>query len=472
MVVHGPSSDEDYDIDVGPVLLSNWFHDYENNFIMDIFFATQTCDPHCPPMANNMLINGKNNYPCQNTTLSCTPNAGLSTFKFQTGKRHRLRLINHAAEALLFFSIDGYEMTVIANDFVPVVPYQTDLITMGVGQRTDVFVIGQDDPKASTLMRVTEGPSGLGPAGQTGCSLNTAVSIEAVAPIYYEQANTNVMPNTTSDIDPSRYLFPAACGNTPLNGTIPSYAMDVKQPDKVMNFLLTGNYNSTSAFVWYMNNITFFGDYNDPVLYEAKLGNLSFPTERQVYDMENAGVVRIVMTSVGFPASHPMHIHGHNMQVLAEGVGSWDGKTIISPSNPQRRDTQLIRPNGYLVVQLELNNPGAWAFHCHVAWHVSEGMLFNILERPKDIQEEMELPYVMAQTCRDWSAWTGDHGELRFLLPSMHGNPFADFECSRAADRQWTLSGSVPHPLLNLSSSNPLNQGLYLTWRPPPPLAH
>lgn len=97
------------------------------------------------------------------------------------------------------------------------------------------------------------------------------------------------------------------------------------------------------------------------------------------------------------------------MQVLAEGVGSWDGSTIVNPSNPQRRDDQIIRPNGYLVVQIELNNPGVWAFHCHVAWHISEGMNINILERPAQIQEEMELPYVMAQTCRDWSAYTGKH---------------------------------------------------------------
>jgi len=75
--------------------------------------------------------------------------------------------------------------------------------------------------------------------------------------------------------------------------------------------------------------------------------------------------VRIVMNSVGFPASHPMHIHGHNMQILAEGLGTWNG-SIVNPSNPQRRDTQLIQPNGYLVVQFDLDNPGMWVFHCHI----------------------------------------------------------------------------------------------------------
>lgn len=104
-----------------------------------------------------------------------------------------------------------------------------------------------------------------------------------------------------------------------------------------------------------------------------------------------------------------MHIHGHNMQILASGVGSWDNTTIINPQNPQRRDVQLIGPNGYLVVQFDLNNPGAWPFHCHVAWHTSEGMNIILLENPTAIKEEVALPYVMAQTCRDWSNFTSTH---------------------------------------------------------------
>lgn len=138
---------------------------------------------------------------------------------------------------------------------------------------------------------------------------------------------------------------------------------------------------------------------------EAKLNNLDFPKERAVYDMGSNSSVRIILTSVGFPASHPMHLHGHNMQVLAEGVGSWNG-TIVNPNNPQRRDTQLIRPNGYLVVQFDLDNPGMWMFHCHVAWHISEGMGINFLEQKSTLQS-LSFPGTIAQGCRDWSTWAG-----------------------------------------------------------------
>ncbi|KAK5110180.1 hypothetical protein LTR62_006176 [Meristemomyces frigidus] len=256
-------------------------------------------------------------------------------------------------------------------------------------------------------MRMTEGPSGLGPQGHTGRSLNTGVSTEVVAPIYYEEADTSILPDTTTHIDRSRYIFPNASSNQPLNLTVPAYAMEVKQPDKILDFIMTGAYNAIGAFVWYMNNQTFYGDYNDPILFEAKLGNINkLTTQQRVIDLGNATVLRLILTSIGFPASHPMHVHGHNMQILAEGTGTWDGHTITNPANPQRRDTQLLRPQGYAVLQIELDNPRVWALHCHVAWHVSDGMNVNLLERPAEIRDEVELPFVMAQTCRDWGEWS------------------------------------------------------------------
>ncbi|KAK4887957.1 hypothetical protein LTR49_028905, partial [Elasticomyces elasticus] len=42
-----------------------------------------------------------------------------------------------------------------------------------------------------------------------------------------------------------------------------------------------------------MKNATFFGNYNDPILYKAKLGNTdNFTTQRQVYEMGNATDLR------------------------------------------------------------------------------------------------------------------------------------------------------------------------------------
>ena len=81
------------------------------------------------PSSDNNLINGRNNFPCLTIALTdstpCNSNAGTSSFQLTAGKAHRLRLINAGAEGIQKFSLDGHNLTVIANDFVPVVPYET-----------------------------------------------------------------------------------------------------------------------------------------------------------------------------------------------------------------------------------------------------------------------------------------------------------------------------------------------------------
>lgn len=59
MIIYGPR-DQDYDIDLGPIALSDWFH-------KEYFTIVQTeVEAHGPPPASdNNLINGK-------ADLSCT----------------------------------------------------------------------------------------------------------------------------------------------------------------------------------------------------------------------------------------------------------------------------------------------------------------------------------------------------------------------------------------------------------------
>ena len=112
------------------------------------------------------------------------------------------------------------------------------------------------------------------------------------------------------------------------------------------------------------------------------------------------------MTSPGANtlSSHPMHLHGHNFYVLHEGAGRWDGTTIVRRTNPQRRDVQLVRPGGHLVLQFD-PQPGVWAFHCHVAWHASGGFFSSFVVQP-EVVKKMYIPDTVKQTCRDWSAYT------------------------------------------------------------------
>ncbi len=78
---------------------------------------------------------------------------------------------------------------------------------------------------------------------------------------------------------------------------------------------------------------------------------------------------------------------------------------MINSANPQRRDVQLMQPDGYMVYQIDADNPGVWPFHCHIAWHVSGGLYINILEQPDQIQS-LDIPSSIPGTCSSWAAYT------------------------------------------------------------------
>ena len=130
MIIYGPKN-APYDIDVGPVLLSDWYHQEYFSVVQEV--VDPSPGPVIPKSDNN-LINGKMDFDCSTVASGqqCTPNAGIAKFKFTAGKTHRLRLINAGAEGIQRFTIDNHTMTVIANDFVPVQPYQTNVVTLGV----------------------------------------------------------------------------------------------------------------------------------------------------------------------------------------------------------------------------------------------------------------------------------------------------------------------------------------------------
>ena len=145
--------------------------------------------PNPLPQSDNNLINGKMNYDCSQPSVggNCTSNAGLSKFKFQTGKSHRLRLINAGAEGIQRFTIDNHTMTVIANDFVPIEPYETNMLTLGVGQRTDVIVQATGRPTDMVWMR-----------SDISGNCSNANFPHALAAIYYPQANTSAAPKSVA----------------------------------------------------------------------------------------------------------------------------------------------------------------------------------------------------------------------------------------------------------------------------------
>ena len=190
MIIYGPEN-ADYDIDLGPVMLTDYYHRQYYDLVEDVMGTNPAL---FTPKSDNNLINGKMEFNCSLVTdgTPCQNNAGLSKFKFTPGKKHRLRLINAGAEGLQKFSIDNHTLTVMANDFVPIQPYQTNIVTLGVGQRTDVIVEANGAVNESYWMRSTI----------STCSFSSQPN--ALAIISYPKAPQNTKPTSTAWTDTTK----------------------------------------------------------------------------------------------------------------------------------------------------------------------------------------------------------------------------------------------------------------------------
>src|SRR5258708_13264407 len=89
--------------------------------------------------------------------------------------------------------------------------------------------------------------------------------------------------------------------------------------------------------------------------------------------------------------SHPMHINGHVFEVT-----EIDGQKITGA----KRDTILVPPKSTFKAIFDANNPGVWAYHCHILYHLATGM-FTVLKyenadtkfwKPDKTPSELENP--------------------------------------------------------------------------------
>jgi FtsP/CotA-like multicopper oxidase with cupredoxin domain len=73
-------------------------------------------------------------------------------------------------------------------------------------------------------------------------------------------------------------------------------------------------------------------------------------------------------------ADHPMHLHGHHIQVLSKNGRAVSGSPLVL-------DTLLVKPGEWYEVAFEANNPGLWMDHCHNLDHAATGMVMHLAYR-------------------------------------------------------------------------------------------
>ncbi|KAK0615729.1 L559a mutant of Melanocarpus Albomyces laccase [Bombardia bombarda] len=403
ILINGPAS-LPYDIDLGVFPISDWYYTAADNLYARVNSPTNPIipkQPGSPPPSNNILFNGTN----------VNPNGSGGSYSrvvLSPGKRHRLRLINPSVDNTFTVSIVGHRMTVIANDFVPVKPYTTQSLYMSVGQRYDV-TIDADQKIGNYWINATFSNTFV-----CGSSSNS----HPAAILTYTGAKGEIP--TDSGTPPPESLCADLVDLEPVvTRTVPK-GMFKGAPSQSLAVTVKPDETSNSVF-WTVNGSAMNVVWENPTLqlisqgYEYQEGT----SENIITIPENSEWSFWLIQNMA-PIPHPMHLHGHDFVILGRSEApvqplSQSAKPILFDmatdgaslryDNPPRRDATVLPSFGWLVVAFRNDNPGAWLFHCHIAWHASQGLSVQFLEKADRISKVMELA-ALEPNCQAWRKYS------------------------------------------------------------------
>jgi len=187
---------------------------------------------------DNGLINGKNTWN-NNGASSTTVGYRLEAATFTSGQSYLLRIVNVAIQSTFAFSIDGHSLTVISSDFVPIVPYTTDVLFINIGQRYQV-IVNANQASGNYWMRADN---------QQSCA-NMIQNRDVKAIIRYSDAPTGVDPTSTS------WDYTDTCQDEPYASLVPVVPLNAGPANFIegtLDVVIHGN--DAQLFKWYLSGV-------------------------------------------------------------------------------------------------------------------------------------------------------------------------------------------------------------------------
>jgi CopA family copper-resistance protein len=336
--------------------------------------------------------------------------AGNWTGLFKPGEKIRLRFINGSSSTIFDVRVPGLKMTVISADGQDIAPVPVDEFRISVAETYDVIVEPQDeraytlfaqsidrtgyargtlapregmeaevptmDPRVWLSMKDMMGAMPMGAmdssAPQGGGSMpgmdmgsmpgmdmsnmpgmhdRGAMAVGSVPKVRH--ARTEYGPGVDMHVDmPRTNLDDPGVGLRGNGRRVLTYAdlrsldgpIDPREPEREIELHLTGN---MERFMWSFDGQKFS---------EAKPVHFNFG-ER----------LRIVLVNDTM-MNHPIHLHG-----MFSELEDPQGRFIA------RKHTINVQPAQRITYRVNADNPGRWAYHCHLLYHMEAGMMREVV---------------------------------------------------------------------------------------------
>ncbi|KAK2028375.1 multicopper oxidase [Colletotrichum zoysiae] len=391
--INGPTS-KNYDEDLGVYPITDWYYKSADE-IRSTFNA-----PAAVPASDNILFNG--------TNVNKNGGGTYSRVTLKKGKVHKISLVNMSVDNTFTVALVNHKMTVTGTDFVPVKPFETDSLYLSVGQRYDVLINADQDAGKAYWFNVSFPSNRL--CGTSNMNKPAAI-------FQYEGSSSGLMPKDAGQAAPDAQCQDKTDFEPVYSVDVDSTAFQKTQDDTLDITVDTSRTTNQQRVYWKVNGQDMDVDWDEPTLSYLAKNDSDYPAQFNVFEVPKENTWSFWVVENLFPAPHPMHIHGHDFYVLGHSEPASSGRgdgvrfnaqtdtSKLNFKNPTRRDVTQLPGRGWLVVAFKTDNPGAWLFHCHIAWHVSQGLSVQFLERTSDILGTVKVQDLDDQ-CSQWNSYS------------------------------------------------------------------
>ncbi|XP_077213458.1 L-ascorbate oxidase-like [Tasmannia lanceolata] len=348
----------------------------------------------------SLLIQGRGIFNCSQLSPSSSDTGICNNTKCYPyhltvvpGRTYRLRIASLTSLSALNFEIEGHNMTIVEADGYYVEPFVVKNLNIYSGETYSVLVKADQDPSrnywavTNVVSRPRKPPPGLAifnyypnhprkspstppPTGpqwdDTDYRINQSLKIKAHRDYIHK-------PPQTSD----RTIILLNTQNT-INGYTKWSLNNVSHIFPETPYLIAIKENLPHAFDQNPPPETY--DYKNYDIY-GKPNNTNATFGNGIYRLEFNSTVDIILQNANMMKehsndTHPWHLHGHDFWVLGYGKGKFDpaNHTKFNLVDPIMKNTVPLHQYSWTAIRFIANNPGTWAFHCHIESHFYMGM--------------------------------------------------------------------------------------------------
>ncbi|ODV88242.1 hypothetical protein CANARDRAFT_174079 [[Candida] arabinofermentans NRRL YB-2248] len=375
LIVHDLEIESNYKFDHElQFSISDWYHDSSEKLIEKQL--TRYNPTGAEPVPSNSLFNDT-----KNVTINVEPE-----------KTYLIRLANIGIMVSQFIFIQDHDFEIIEVDGVYLKPTKASMIYLSVGQRMSILL------KTKSLNEVKE----------NFCFIQTL--------------DTSMMDIIPNDLQVTSINYLTYDDNLPNSKPLKEY-YDIEsykpyddfnlkpieeipllpEPDHIIEVTLHMDNLGDGINYAFFNNYTYV-EPKIPTLLTALSSPEIYTNNAKIYGSNtnsfilNKGDIIDLIVNNEDDNKHPFHLHGHSFQAVIRSDEfdephhynpDSDFEINKMPEYPVIRDTMMVKGNGYMVLRFEANNPGIWFFHCHLDFHLEQGLALTLIEAPLELQQQL-----------------------------------------------------------------------------------